>query len=75
MTTMMMITTGALIARINRRLAHDGQRLRTTRGTRMIAAVGEHWVQDTRRSSVVERQVDVEELAERLGVVRFRRVA
>ena len=64
------VTTDALVKRINRRLAHDGQRLRTTRGERMIAAVGERWVQDTRRSFVVERDVDVEELAQRLGVLR-----
>lgn len=69
-------TTGALVKRINRRLAHNGQRLRTTRGARMIAAVGLHWVEDIRRSCVVERDVDVEELAQRLGLVRpFERAA
>ena len=66
----MRITTSALIARINRRLAHDGQRLRTTRGTRMIAAVGDHYVIDVGGDYVVDKFVDVEELAYQLGVLR-----
>lgn len=60
--------TKALIKRINRRLARDGQRLRTTRGIQMLLDVGEHYVIDLSRNCVVDKYVDVEQLAHQLGV-------
>lgn len=66
--TTVSITHGALVKRINRRLAHDGQRLRTTRGVRMFLDVGDHYVIDVDGNYVVDKFVDVEELAHQLGV-------
>jgi hypothetical protein len=62
------MTIDALVKRINRRLAREGQQLRTTRGAQMLLDVGRHFIEDARGSFVVERGVDVQELARQLGV-------
>lgn len=64
------LSTGALIARINRRLAKQGQKLRTARGIQMFLDVGSHYVIDVRGTFVVHKFVDIEELAHQLGVLR-----
>lgn len=66
----MPITTSALVKRINRRLARVGQRLRTTRGIQMLLDVGEYYVIDVSGNFIVEKFVDIEQLAQRLGVLR-----
>lgn len=68
----MTITINALVKRINRRLAHEGQKLRTTRGAQMLVDVGEHYVIDVDGNYVIDKFVDVEELACQLGVLRRR---
>lgn len=63
------LSTGVLVKRGNRRLAREGQQLRTTRGIQMFLNVGEHYVIDV-SNFVVETFADAEVLARQLGVLR-----
>ena len=71
-----LVTTRALIARINRKLAADLQAVRTTRGAGARYDVGEHYIIDHRKGWAVETHVDLEDLGRELGVLAtFERVA
>jgi len=63
----MKISESALIKRINRKLAADGERLHTTRGERWRGERGDHFIIDERRNFIVAKHVDVRELARELG--------
>ena len=65
----MTLTKKAVIARINRKLAHQYEMLRTTRGSRAYADFGDHYVVSA-YGGIVDRHVDVEELGRELGVLR-----
>lgn len=64
------ITKTALIARIQRALRHDSQRLRKSRSEYWNWQLGEYYVEDFSSRFIVDKHVDVEELALRLGVLR-----
>jgi hypothetical protein len=64
------VSRKALIARINRKLAHDDDRmLRTTRTKRAHAELGEHYIVSA-TGGIVATNVDVENLGRELGVLR-----
>lgn len=62
------VTARALVKRINRRLSTEGERLRTLRGARWSADLGDHYIV-TDGNLVVAKHVDVTELARQLGVI------
>ncbi len=64
------ITKTALVARIQRALRHDSQRLRKTRSDYWHWQLGEYYVEDFCSRFIVDKYVDVEELGRRLGVLR-----
>ena len=67
MNSKMTVTEGALIKRINRKLAKDGERLRRSRSARMFSSVGDVYRLNVNRNFVVDHHVDVETLARDLG--------
>jgi hypothetical protein len=69
---MSIISEAALIARINRNLAHDDQRLCRTRDDHVQARIdhGEYWVHDRGRNLALQTNVDPLTFARELGVLR-----
>jgi hypothetical protein len=61
--------TGTLVARINRQLAHDGLRLRKSRGWRTFTTLGDFYLHDLRANFVIRHHVDPEALGRELGVL------
>jgi hypothetical protein len=59
------VTTRALIQRINRKLAAQGQTLRKARGA-SCAGLGDYYVIDTRRNAVTLKRVGLEALGREL---------
>ena len=64
------ITTAALIARINRKLKHDFEALRTARGARMRMAVGEYYIVNLQSNAVLHHDIDPESYGRDFGVLR-----
>jgi transcriptional regulator of NAD metabolism len=65
------ITIAGLIARINRKLGHNGERLCAARvGGRLESNVGRHYVLDMTRNVVIDTHVDLETLGRELRVLR-----
>ena len=64
------VTRPALLKRINRTLNHSGERLAITRGDRWRGELGDYYVIDFNRNTIVAQHVDPEELARELGVLR-----
>lgn len=63
------ITMNAVTKRVNRRLAHRGQALRTVRGDRGADYLGRHYIIDIYSNAVVDTRVDPLALGRELGVV------
>lgn len=63
------VSKRALIQRINRRLARDGEKLYATRGRRAFQDLGEFHVIDVDRNFVAQKDVDLEELGRNLKVL------
>jgi hypothetical protein len=59
----------ALITRINRALFTHDQQVFIARGDTAIAAVGKFRSRDDRRNFVVQRDIDFEDYARKLGVL------
>ncbi|MBY0279979.1 hypothetical protein K2Z84_31980 [Candidatus Binatia bacterium] len=65
------VTKDALIKRVNRRLAPECLMLRVARGDGMVLReYGRHYVVDLCRNQVERADVDVEEYARELGVMK-----
>lgn len=65
------ISSRALMQRINRRLAKEGEVLRTSRGTSEIHNLGNYFIVDLRTNSVTAHQIDdLEGLAREIGVIK-----
>lgn len=64
-----LLSTRALIARINRRLAPSFQAVRTSRGRRARAEVGLHYLVDIDSSVLLEKDVDLVELGRLIGAL------
>jgi len=62
----------AVIARINRRLLRDDKMLRRSRGKRMCGVVGEFYTMDITHKAILEKDVDVEALARKVGALKDR---
>jgi hypothetical protein len=63
------ITSRALIQRINRKLAPD-EVLKTARTERVRLEFGDYYVIDVGINGIIEKDVDLESLGHRLGVLR-----
>jgi hypothetical protein len=64
------VTMRALIQRVNRKLATDGEVLKTTRGARAHQELGDYYVLNVRMNAVARHDVDPEALGRRIGVLR-----
>lgn len=64
------ITQNALMKRINRALAKEGERLTVTRGERWRSELGDFYVLDVNMNAVVAKHCDPEKLGRELGVLR-----
>lgn len=64
------VTLRAVIARINRALAHGREVLRTTRGERSRHELGDHYILDWNYNLITHTHVDPETLARDLGVLK-----
>ena len=60
------VTQRALIQRINRALAKEGQILKTTRGVKWRQSLGDYYVVDLNRNFIISTHNDVEELGREL---------
>jgi len=63
------VSARALIQRINRKLQADDQILKTTRGARAKSDLGDLYVLDWRRNSVMRKDVDLEALGREVGAL------
>jgi hypothetical protein len=63
------ITEDAAIKRINRKLAHEGEKLCTARGERASFDLGRHYIINVHTRFLVESHVDVADHAKELGVL------
>lgn len=64
------VTERALVQRINRKLKAKGEILKRTRGERAVLEVGDYWVLDMYRNTVVLKQVNIEALGRKLEVIQ-----
>jgi hypothetical protein len=64
------ITERALIQRINRALAKEGQILRAARGERSRAELGDYYIVDLSRNTVEAQHCDPIKLGKELGVLQ-----
>jgi len=60
----------ALLARLNRRLAVEGQRLRATRGKRAVQDVGNYYI-ISNENRIVAMHVDPVKLAREIGALQL----
>ncbi|MGA1998338.1 MAG: hypothetical protein ABSH45_21445 [Bryobacteraceae bacterium] len=68
-----LIGTRALIARVNRKLKHEDQQLRTARSQGTEITVGKYFVVSTNPNdgnAIMETHVDLGELGQCLGVIQ-----
>lgn len=64
------ISERALLARINRKLAHKGEKLCRSRGPQEQSEMGSCYIVNVQRGRIVARHVDPERLAKELGVLK-----
>jgi hypothetical protein len=64
------ITVRALLQRVNRALEMDNRVLKASRGARAEAELGRFYVIDRRRNVIVDKAVDLEALARKLGALK-----
>jgi hypothetical protein len=63
------VSQAALIKRINRKLAHLGEQLKTCRGERWLHELGTYYTIDTNRNSITGKHIDLEQYGRELGVL------
>jgi hypothetical protein len=63
------VTMRALIARINRKLAPEGKRLKIVRGWKARSDLGDYYILNPNRNWIVGHHVDPEGLGRKLGVL------
>jgi hypothetical protein len=64
------VSMKALMARINRKLAHEDEMLKATRGERYRHDLGDYYVIGIRVGGVNASHVDPEELGREIGVLK-----
>lgn len=70
MTTKAPVSERALLARINRKLVKDGEKLlRCKQSTRAYAELGDYYVVDTGANVILSKNCDLEETGRELGVL------
>jgi hypothetical protein len=65
-----LVSERALIARINRKLAKDNQKLCHSRSAQTQSSVGEYYIIDAVRNGIIHQRVGPESLAKELGVLK-----
>ena len=65
---MLTVSINAVVKRINRRLAHNGERLLKSRGERAWLEVGDYYIM-TDRNRIVATDVSPEDYAREAGVL------
>jgi hypothetical protein len=63
------VSVHALIQRINRKLAHEGERIKTCRNERWRGELGTYYVVHLNHKFVVQKRVDLEGLGRALRVL------
>ena len=63
------ISERALVQRINRALAKDGETLRKARSAQTASSVGEYFIVDVKKNSVARARVDLVELGRELKLI------
>jgi hypothetical protein len=63
------VTKRALVQRINRALKEQDEVLRTARGAKALADLGEFYVVDVKINGIVGKHVDIEALGRKLKVL------
>jgi hypothetical protein len=70
------VTKHALVQRINRALKKDGEKLQAARGMQAFLDLGDFYTIDVSRNFILEKNVDLEKMGRRLGVLKpFERLA
>ena len=64
------VTERSVVARVNRRLASDGEQLKPARSERVRAQVGDWYVLNVKAKGVVREDVSLEVIARELGALR-----
>ena len=64
------MTKGALIQRVSRALAKEGEILKKSRGMQMFLNVGEYYAIDLQYNAVSRKNINLEDLGRELGVLR-----
>ena len=65
------VTTRALVQRIDRLLAKDGQMLKKTRKkSRWFSETGEYFIINFNQNAIVAKHVDLEKLGRELGALK-----
>lgn len=64
------ISKHALIQRINRRLAKDGEVLKAGLGEKVISDLGNYFIVDTSHNAIVSHDVEIEELGRKIKVLK-----
>jgi len=59
-----------LMARINRKLGHDGEQLKATRSERARLELGDYYIIDADRNVILHKDCELVELARELGVLK-----
>lgn len=67
--TKLKVSRAALMARINRKLAHKGERLAACRSQRWERDLGQFFIRDFERNHIVDGHINPVELARELGVL------
>lgn len=63
------VSERALIQRINRALAKDGERLRKARSVQTTLSVGDYYVLDVQKNFIAHQHVDLDHLGRELKVL------
>jgi hypothetical protein len=64
------VSERALIQRINRALAKEGEKLKKSRGVQTGLSIGQYYVLDLQRNFVRHQSVDPEDLGRQLNVLQ-----
>lgn len=64
------VTRRALVQRINRSLAKDGEQMKATRGNAARVELGDYYIVDLGLNAITKKRVSPEELGRKLGVLQ-----
>jgi hypothetical protein len=67
---MTQVTERALVARINRKLAHDREQMHRTRGERWRGDLGDYYITETRTRALIAARCTPEGVGREIGVLR-----